>query len=203
MLALLGGLLSSVMSGGATGLLGILIQRFFDAKSKSQDIEVIALNHKNALDLKEMEIKTVAREWEGREAVAQREAEGVAAQAQADEHAREVEADSANYGRSIDNDKATYSAPDAQKKNKWLAMMMGSVDFIRGITRPALTMYLVVLTHIMFNWARQIAAEKGVTLTAVEVKEIIMTIITTLLYLATVAVVWWFGTRPPARSSAK
>lgn len=203
MLALLGGLLSSVMSGGATGLLGILIQRFFDAKSKAQDIEVIALNHKNALDLKEMEIKTVAREWEGREAVAQREAEGVAAQAQAEEHAREVEADSSNYGRSIDNDKATYSAPDAQKKNKWLAVMMGSVDFIRGITRPALTMYLVVLTHIMFNWARQIAAEKGVTLTAVEVKEIIMTIITTLLYLATVAVVWWFGTRPPARSSAK
>lgn len=203
MLALLGTLISSVLSGGATGLLGIFIQRFFDAKSKAQDIQVIKLNHDNALALRRIDIEVSKMEWEGRLQVADREAQAEELRALAEERSRLVEAEERSYAASLDADRATYLTADAQKKNKWAVILMGIVDFSRGMVRPCLTLYLVALAHVMFNWARNIAATKGVELTAVEVKEIIMTIITTLLYLATVAVVWWFGTRPPNRPAAK
>ncbi len=75
MLALLGTMFGSIFSGGATGLLGIVFQRYFDFKNKQQDIEVIKLNLQNAIDLKRIEIEQTAKEWEGRAHVATVEGE--------------------------------------------------------------------------------------------------------------------------------
>jgi hypothetical protein len=77
------------------------------------------------------------------------------------------------------------------------------VDWVRGMTRPILTAYLVIISHLMFLWVKDLAARNGNILTAAELKEIITLVISTLLYLATVAVVWWFGTRPPKHPSAR
>lgn len=201
MLAILGTLLTSVMSGGATGLLGIIFQRYFDSKSKGQDIEVIRLNHANALDLKRVDIEMLDRQVAGNIAIAEVQRDALVQQALAVERTHEADGDVQALAASINADRATYLTPDVLKSGgKWTAFFMGMVDWLRGITRPLLTVYLVVLTHLMFNWCRELAAVHGSVLSSVELKEIITLVLSTLLYLATVAVVWWFGTRPPRQA---
>ncbi len=207
MFEILGTLLSGVLSGGATGLLGVLFQRYFDFKAKGQEIQIVAMNLANAIEVKKLEgeqllqqiagrLKVTEAEVAGHVAVAQEERAGVEAQARAEEIAAEAEAEAKMYQASVDNDAAHYLDKDAQK-NWWAALMMGMVDWLRGMTRPVLTCYLIILTHIMFNWARELAAKHGEVMTPADLKQIIMVIVTTILYLATVATVWWFGTRPP------
>lgn len=201
MFELLTALVSSVMSGGATGLLGILIQRWFDSKSKAQDIEVIKLNHENAVELRRIEIEQTAKEWEGRRDVAAEDRAAREAEAAAVERAAAYESDARMAVASIEHDRARYLSPAAQRRSKWAAFMMGAVDFTRGMVRPLLTAYLVIVVHLMFNWARTFAERNGQALSAADSKEILLKIIEVVLYLATVAVVWWFGTRPPKRSA--
>ena len=55
MLALFTTIISGVLSGGATGLLGAIIQRFFDLKTRNLDLEMLKLNHAQALALAQIE----------------------------------------------------------------------------------------------------------------------------------------------------
>jgi hypothetical protein len=101
-----GALVTSILSGGATGLLGLVIQRWFDFRNRAQDLELVRINHEQA-----------------------------------------------------------------------------------------------VVAHLMFYWAQQLAMQHGQQLSADPVHQLVLQIVGTLLYLATPAVVWWFGSRPPARPS--
>lgn len=197
MLEIVGSILTGVLSGGATGLIGILIQRFFDMKSKQQDLEVVKLNHANALALKKAELEGINKQVAGQIAVAQEARAGIEAQAQAQERSAAAQADADAYVASVAADRATYLDAKVQGKSKVAMFLMGMVDWVRGMTRPLLTAYLVIITHLMFNWVVKLAEKHGTVLTTTELKEIITMVIGTLLYLATVSVVWWFGTRPP------
>lgn len=200
MLTILGSILTSVMSGGATGLLGIVFQRFFDARSKAQDIEVIRLNHANAVDLKRLELESLDKQVAGATAVAQAQRDAIMGQAEFAERTAEYQGDTLTLTASIAADRATYLTAEAQASSKSASILMAVVDFLRGVTRPLLTLYLVVLAHMMFLWCRELAAAHGGLLGVSELKEIVMLVLSTLLYLATVAVVWWFGTRPPRKA---
>lgn len=203
MLAILGTLLTSVLSGGATGLLGILIQRYFDSKAKAQDIDIIKLNLANAIDLKRIDLELANKEWQGKKDIAIEDRQARQFEAAAQEQAAEADADAKMFAASHEADRAKYLTAAAQKANKWAAFMMAFVDFARGIIRPGLTVYLVALTHVMFLWVRDLANKQGVVMTMAETKDIIMLVISTILYLATVSVVWWFGTRPAKRAGDK
>jgi len=77
--------------------------------------------------------------------------------------------------------------------------MMTLVDSARGLIRPVLTLYLVILATVMYNWATEFAARDGAVMTAADAAELVKTIVNTLLYLVTTCVVWWFGIRPSAK----
>lgn len=78
---------------------------------------------------------------------------------------------------SYENDKATYGEKP------------GMVDTIRGLTRPALTAYLVIISTILGLWAF-----KRVTF-AETIMEIAKGCIEMCLFLTSVSVTWWFGER--------
>lgn len=190
MLSILGTILGGVLSGGATGLLGVLLQRFFDYKSKSQDIELHKLNLANTIELSKLESERAFIR-----------AEVERQQAELDAIARETEADSRNLVASYENDRAAYLTPGAQLgKGFWpgtIRFMMALVDFMRGILRPAMTAYLCGLVTIMFLWVREVAANANLTLTSDQAVQIMLTIISTILYVFTTCATWWFGSRPP------
>lgn len=185
-------LIGGVISGGATGLLGVLIQRWFDLQNKVQEIEVIKLNHQNALALAQLESERAQMRAEADIEIADR---GM--------WAREAEADSRSLVASFEADKASYLDKGVQLKKGRLAglvtFMMALVDFARGILRPGMTAYLCALVTVMFLWVRELAESYGLTLTPDQVVQLMTQIIATILYVFTTCALWWFGARPPKR----
>ncbi len=193
MLAILGTLISGVISGGATGLLGVLLQRWFDLKNRDRDIQIVQLNHQNALALAQMESERARIRADADMAIADREAE-----------AKEEEAASRSLVASYEHDKANYLQPDAQKRKGWVGaavtMMMATVDFLRGALRPGLTIYLAGIVTMMFLTLMDMLKTRGHVFDNGELLTLLAQIVATLLYCFTTCVVWWFGTRPPKKA---
>lgn len=201
MFEILGTVLSSILSGGATGLIGILIQRFFDLKSKDQDLKLIALNNKQALDLADKEIEKSAAEWAARAKIADREVSGRIEEAVQDTVAREAEAAALVQQASYAADRSTFLTGSVlRSKSRVVLWSMALVDAARGLVRPVLTAYLTIVTYLMYRDMQNLLAQYGEKLPVSTVQDLLLQVISTILYLATVSVVWWFGTRPPSRT---
>jgi len=183
MLSIISLLLSGVLSGGATGLLGVLLQRYFDLKNKQQDVEVLKLNLANNIELSKME------------------SDRLKVRMDAELDIETEKSDAAILQASYQNDQAAYVDKESMRKKGWVAntvlLMMGIVDFTRGILRPGMTIYLCFLVSAMFMWAKGLAEAYGISMTSEQVVDLITQIIATILYVFTTVTLWWFGTRPP------
>jgi hypothetical protein len=147
--------IGSVLTGGATGLLGTAISHVFSYfKDKQKNQHTLAIMRE--------ERETIKMEIEGRERVASIEAES----------AKDI-AESKVFAASMNADKARYSSGESQ----WLVM----VDVVRGLIRPVLTIGLVIFVGIIWATSDNPAIDNQ--------------IVTTVLYVCTAAVLWWFGTR--------
>jgi hypothetical protein len=70
------------------------------------------------------------------------------------------------------------------------------VDFVRGMTRPGLTLYLIWEVHKTRAEIEAILAEAGVSGISIgEAIGVYTLVVETILFLVTTAVTWWFGTR--------
>jgi hypothetical protein len=196
LLSILGG----VVSGGATGLLGVLLQRFFDYKKQQLDLQIVKLNHENALALAAAETDRARLRADAETRIADRSADAKEHAADQDLAARTVEAESRNLLASFEQDRSTYLEKGAQLGKGWPAkavlLMMGAVDFARGLLRPALTVHLTVVVTLMFSQMLVLLKLQGHEWTVSELVPIVKLIVTTILYCWTTCVVWWFGTRP-------
>ena len=194
------GILASVFSGGATGLIGVGLQQFFAYKQKQQDIEIVKLNLENSLQLAKVETERVQLKSQGELQVAKVLAEGASDVAREATNVAQEDSLARTFEASVDNDSAKYTPVDAFKVDNWATkagtFMLAFVDAVRGITRPAMTWYLCGLTSAMFYWSSNLAAQKGITLDSTQIVALIQQVISTVLYVFTTAMVWWFGSRP-------
>lgn len=185
MLELIGTLVSSILAGGATGLLGVVAQRWADYKNKQLDLALEKQRGELELAKRDKDAVIMAQEWAGRTRVAEVEAGAVVDTAEAQA-----------FAASFQHDKATYSDGVLDKLRGWwgqlLRFLLGLVDVIRGIVRPGLTIYLCVITTMMYADAQRLV---GAGLTAAQALELVKMIVATVLYLTTTCVLWWFGTR--------
>jgi len=191
----IGTVLTSAVGGGATGLLGVLLQRWFDHRKAVNDREMVKLQLDAAKETRRLEL-------EFQERMASKAADVQALQAQLDAQARESEAAERSYVASVESDRATYSAPSAQKQSRLVRWAMGLVDTIRGLMRPGITAYTLGMLTVVFLWVRELYGQMGLTLTAAQVHELTQQAVGTIVYLAVTTTVWWFGVRPsqpPAR----
>lgn len=189
MFEVLTSIVTGVLGGGATGLLGVLLQRFFDWRKQSLDIEIVKLQNQNAIELRALEIQGAA-------AAAALSASAQAQLAEIDLQSRFDASAAAAYVASHQADKATYLDAEAQRQSWFARLLMAVVDFSRGIVRPWGTVYLMAVTTAMFWWTTQLAAESGVKLSTEQILGLQMRVIETILYLVTTSWVWWFGVRP-------
>lgn len=192
---------SGVVSGGATGLLGMGIQIFADIKKREHDLLLLAAQNTQALELRkidaaqEKELATLSAESADRLATLQ-------AQARADETT------SADYLASHASDRATYLAVSAQdiplpSAGPWAVraavmtrVLMALVDTFRGIIRPGVTLYSMVLLTLMLYWVRDLYDRAGLRMTDGQAMQLAGEVISTTTYITTTVVVWWFGRRP-------
>ena len=151
----------SVLTGGATGLLGTALSAVVDYFQARQ-------RHAQELDLRRLDIEIAKTEADGAERVAAIEVEG--------------EREAAEWNAL----EASYREAGARMSRPGDGFLMRFVDFVRGMTRPALTWCLLGLVGAIYFLLG--ATDKHAAALQPRIVE-------TVLYLATAAVLWWFGQR--------
>lgn len=181
-------IVTGVFGGGATGLLGVVLQRFFDWRKQATDIEALRLQNEMTIQLRTIELEAAAKaatlDASVRQQMAEFDLQGKIEVAAADAYAASMQAD-----------RATYLSADAQNKSRLARWAMTVVDFSRGVLRPWGTVYLMVVTTLMWRWSSDLATQMHAQFSADQVMQIQLRIIETILYLVTTSWVWWFGVR--------
>jgi len=180
MLEIIGTIFGSVFSGGATGLIGVALQRYADYKNRQLEIQAAKEKFEHDLALKQVDMQIMEKEWAGRVQVAQTEAEAAA-------DAAASQAFAASYA--MEPKRYSEGAPVGKVGGILLVLL----DLFRGVVRPALTVYLCVLTTMIYYQARKLVDKED--LDPEQALQIEHLIIGTILYLTTTCVLWWFGTR--------
>lgn len=191
--------LASLISGGLLGTIGSIFKSVLNFKKEQLAAEERAKDRQFELDKMDKDremriaeananIKTMETETQGKVAVEQLRTDS--------------EARIASYA----HDAATYSGEKARKESK----LMLFVDFCRGMTRPGLTMYLVVSSTALtvgigwVLWELKDSIELALSVTgngphglAVVTKLLGMAemLILLVVNMTSMAVSWWFGER--------
>lgn len=178
MLEVLGTMVSSVLSGGATGVLGVAVQRWADYKNKQLDLQSQKDRQAHEVELRKVDLQVMSQEWAGRMQVAQTEAD-----------AKVDVADANAMAASYNLEPKQFSAGAKLSRGQtWFFVLL---DVFRGVIRPGLSVYLCVLATLIYSAAQQ----HGASLTADQDYELLKQIVGTILYLWTTCTLWWFGTR--------
>ncbi len=198
-------MLIETILGGVTGILGNVITNIF--KYKNAKLELESIDIKNKHDIAMIEAETKAMIWEAKAniKVTQAQVEG----------AIEIEDSKAFMEAQKQGNKALFNNKwiDAllSVESKWakiitvplasiISILFGFVDFIRGLIRPALTIYLCGVTTWVTWMAWQIMQAHGVALTAAEATVIFNDVTSIVTYLTVSCVTWWFGDRRMAKT---
>ena len=153
----------AILTGGATGVLGTLLN--FGTKWLEE-----RARHRRELELRRLDVELARTEAAAAEKVA-------AVEAEAEGERAELEAFRESYREAA----RRWSRPGDGR-------LLQFVDFVRGMTRPALTFLFVALAGaIYFTMGDTDAVVDGVAVKA--------RIVDTVLYLTTACVLWWFGAR--------
>jgi len=174
-----GDIIGSVLSGGVTGLVGAAISRYADYKQAELNVKVNYDKNQHDLDMKAMDHKIMQEEWAQRTSIAELEAD-----------ARMDIADTAAFVESFKTDhRLSNPTKLTRTQNAWLAF----VDGVRGLIRPGLTLYLCLVTTAVYMQASAIIKTRDIT--PDQAVDIYQQISSTILYLTTTVVLWWFGSR--------
>lgn len=154
-------MITELMFGGLTGLIGGIAQKFADYKTKKLELEMIQKKTESEIALRKVDAEIMAQEWAARTKVA------------------EIETASEDFKASFNEPKLYSEKVTPNEKQGWLLVF---VDFLRGFVRPALTLYLCAIITVLY-----LRTDGG--------KVDPQSIVDTILYLATLSVSWWFGSR--------
>lgn len=170
----------SIISGGATGLLGVIAQRAFDAWNKKQELEKMKAQWDHEAVMKDKDAAIAAAEWAARGQIAVTEGEA----------AKDV-AESGAFTESLKAQQIIYSA--GKQTGSFATACLVLLDFASGMVRPLLTVYLCMLTTYIWYQVRGLLNREDLDAAVVVAQW--RTVIDTILYLTTTCVLWWFGTR--------
>lgn len=173
--------IASLFGGGLTGLIGGVTEKIFAYKAKKLELEQNKQKYAHEVNMKEADAKIMAQEWAARTKVADIEA-----------NAKIEEADAKAFSASF-NEPVRYAKGKLTEKQNW---MMVFLDVLRGIVRPALTIYLCAITTILYLKARLLVPD---VVPVDQALTMVDSITNTILYLTTTCVLWWFGTRNKAK----
>ena len=197
-------MLIETILGGVTGLIGNVVGGWFKLKHAKINAEIRSADRAHELAMVAAETKAMIMEAKANIKITQAQVEG----------AIEIE-DAKGFMKSQEEgNKALFS-------NKWIDALMavqgrwriitlpvaslvaiafGFVDFLRGLIRPTLTVYLCGVTTWVTWMAWEIMQKSGVSITAMQATEIFQDTTSIVTYLTVSCVTWWFGDRRMAKS---
>lgn len=122
-------MITDLMFGGLTGLIGGIAQKVADYKTKKLELELLQKKTEAEIALRRVDAEIMAQEWAARTKVA------------------EIETASADFKASF-NEPEMYSANvKPTRQQSWLLVV---VDFLRGFVRPFLTLYMCGVVTLLY-----------------------------------------------------
>lgn len=161
------GLLSSAAGGGALGVIG----NFLKGKA---EIKIKQLDHEHEKEMKNIDIRAAEADAKIKMQLSALESSGRIEEAK-------VNAEHTILKSSHDMDTARYGG--------------GIIDFARGIMRPLITLYLLlIMSYIGYELNKLVGGLKSMD--DKELFSMYDSLINSIVFLTTTAVTWWFGSRP-------
>jgi hypothetical protein len=174
--------LLAILSGGATGLLGVIAQRLFDHWKLKQELDQLRERNRHEVEMRREDAKIMELEWTGRVKVAEKEGEALVAKADAEAFAASFQLEPKRYSEGV-------------KVGKWGAFLLVLADVLRAVVRPGLTVYLAWIATELYGQSQALMAVLDLQSDVGRVAKLHEQIVLTLLYLFVTCVTWWFGTR--------
>jgi hypothetical protein len=174
---------SSIFTGGATGIIGVIAQRWADYKNRQLDIEMQKTKQDHEIQMRKADAEIMAQEWAARTKVAEVEAGAAMDVAESQAFADSYRIEPAMFSQSV-------------KPSKGQGWVLVVLDFLRGSIRPILTLYLSIISTLVYLEARKYYGD----LTPADANELMKNIIGTIMYLWVTIVLWWFGTRNKSKA---
>ena len=174
----------SVLSGGLTGVIGSAVTHVVEYKTKQLETEQLKIKNAHEVAMRQADAAIMREEWAARTQVASIEADA------------RVEAEDAKaFAVSMTPE---HFLPDGAKLTKNQTWIMVCLEAIRGAVRPVLTMYLCVLTTLVY-WQLSDSLKATPAVFQASMQEAVATV----LYLTSTCVSWWFGSRFSQNRRAK
>lgn len=173
-------LITSAFGGGLTGLIGGAVDKVFAYKIKKLEIEQDIGRFAHEVEMRKADAEIMKQEWAARTKVA--EVEGAAKV--------EVE-DSKAFAVALGTEDKNYLdyLDKLDPKQDWFFVIL---EFIRGMIRPGLTLYLCALTTLLYLKASKLVPS---VIAPDQALSMVNSIINTITYLTTTCVMFWFGSR--------
>ncbi len=187
------GFVGTAASGGLLGFLGVGIKSFFKTRMqkmafdherdmRKSDIDELRLQHSH-------DVRTQNNQHAHSEMLANLEAET----------ARDI-AQSKTQSDSYSHDQATYSTRVLDTLTGFpaaiIGFMLACIDVLRGLMRPGLTTYLIVVESILAYQLLQLVKHALTHSHEAQLINLLVLIVHSLVFLSATAVTWWFGSRP-------
>lgn len=193
--------------GGLTGILGSGLTAWFKHKDKKLELEITKQKNNHELSMVKAESDATIAEARANIKITQANVEG----------AIDIKNAEAFMQSQKEGNKNLFS-------NKWIdglmkvqgwwriltlplagliAVLFGFTDFLRGIVRPLLTIYLCGVSTWISCKAYEIISIDGLGLTAVQATGIFNDITSIVLFMTTTCVAWWFGDRRLSKNVAE
>lgn len=193
--------------GTVTGIIGNAVGAWFKLKDRKLQIEGIKLTHEHEVNMVRIQTQAMIAEAKANIKVTQAQVEG----------AIEIEDSRAFMEAQKQGNKSLFSNQwiDAlmQIEGWWkiitlplaslIALLFGFVDFLRGLIRPALTIYLCGVTTWITFMSWEIMQRNEITLSAIQAVDIFNDTISIVTYLTVTAVTFWFGDRQMSKNIMK
>jgi hypothetical protein len=188
-----------VIFGGITGLIGSVVGGIFKYKTMKAQIELKKAEHSHELLMVKAETEAMIMESKANIAINRAKVEG----------AIDLTDAQAFVQSQKEGNKSMFSNKWIDKlfsvQGKWqiitlplamlIATMFGFTDFLRGILRPALTVYLCGVTTWVTMMSWQLMQAQGTSLSTYQAVAIFDNVTSIVTYLTVSAVCWWFGDR--------
>lgn len=173
---------TAILSGGATGLIGVGLQRLFDWLHVKETAKQRAADQAHEQAMKRIDGELMDKEWSHRTKVATIEGET----------AREVSANNA-FAASFAAEPAQYSAKI--NHNWFTGALLALLDFVRGIIRPGGAITFTWMMWLLWRQNQDLIEMYGLQLPIADVVTMQKQIVYTILYLGTTIWLWFCGTR--------
>ena len=223
-------MLLETILGGVTGLIGNVVGGIFKYKHAKIEKEMQMKRYDHEIAMVEAETKAMIEEAKANIKITQAQVEGAIDLKDADAYMQSLkEGNKALFSNkwidrllTIDGHLFTWSSPEKQKKDgtiiparerkflSWklftvpiasvVAFLFGLVDFLRGIIRPSLTVYLCGVTTWVTLMAWEIMQANEASISANQAVEIFNNTTSIVVYLTVSCVTWWFGDRRMAKT---